>query len=79
MQHPNLAENYVPGFDYDAEDADARQSVVTFRNASVSAVKAVAGALCGSTTYESTRLEVYDNIIFGLLSQVDTFIGVPAP
>ena len=77
MQHPNLAENYVPGFDYDPDDPDAHKSVVTFRNINKSITSSIQAALCSPATYENTRLEVYDNIIFGVLSQVDTFVGVP--
>lgn len=78
MQHPNLADDYTAGFDYDPGDGDAHKSIVTFRNINKSIIGSVQAALCCPATYENTKLEVYDNIIFGLLSQIDTSIGIPA-
>ena len=41
MQHPNLADDYTAGFDYDPDDQNARKSIVTFRNINKSIIGSV--------------------------------------
>ena len=51
---------------------------MTFKNVNRSIINSVEAALCSPLTYENTKLEVYDNIIFGILSQIDATTGIPA-